>query len=407
MKKIFNKIIILGVAFIVLFSLIVQFGWREELRVVWTHVRDGTTSWDIPIVMNEGTILSINKEYFNHLDFDVERFELHAVDVNGENVVKIENNIIIANYSGITRIVASLFRTTTLNGERIISARNATLGYVNVINKNTMTHITTAEELADMNNNPTGHFILMNDIDLADFGEWKPIGRVPTDWSQEHNSHQHPSEFRFSGMFVNPFGYTISNLTIPTSKTTRNAGLFESIRGHAFIYGIILENIYINVSDWSSIGDDARHSGGAIAGGIAAGAGERGVVILNCFVSGTIIGGGAVTGGIVGVNSSFIIGSTFNGILTVDVQKTFRTSVGGIAGEHGESNNNENRIINNSVYADICGGETTIAGGIIGVVTTFGFSKAYCSRFVGTVSGRYAGTMVGFDIHAWHPIDFE
>ena len=93
----------------------------------------------------------------------------------------IQNNVITAGVSGRVEIAATLRQSGRFNGDRW----HVLVAHIHVINETTMTPVTTAQELADMNNNLKGHFILGANIDLYDFGEWLPIGRSIAHWERE------------------------------------------------------------------------------------------------------------------------------------------------------------------------------------------------------------------------------
>jgi len=406
MKKSILKVLLVAVLLFV--ATIPMLGCDEDLPIVWQHVSGDGNSWDIPVVMNAGEELVINKEHFSHIEFEFEEFEIQTRWTDDDNVIEIVNNTITAHYSGIVHIYASLFSSpTTLNGRRVRIGRSAPVGYIYVINEETMTHITTAQELADMNNNLDGHFILMADIDLGDFGEWTPIGRViPIAEQPNWSATQRRRQGAFRGMFVNPHGYVIRNLTITTSEVMRDVGLFGFVYGDdTFIYGVVLEDISIDVSDFE------EDRGGTTVGGIA-GVVFGDVMIKNCVVSGTIIGGIQV-GGIVGANShGFIINSHFVGFIRVERDRNYTAryfAIGGIAGfnhftRQGRVTAN---IINCTVVADLDGGEWADVGGIVGV--THNRYAIVNTSFKGTYSGRRAGTKIGWLNFPFDegPINFE
>ncbi len=376
---------------------------------------DGTYRVLEPI-MNAGETITVNKDSFKGLDSyynawgmdNIDRFELWTYDyghIKGgtrEGVVTIEDNVITAAKSGFTTVLASLYRKGKWEGKNVTFKLDVRVAEIYVINEATMTHITTAQELADMKNDLGGHYILKADIDLADWGEWKAI-----DNADKNNQ-------GFTGMFVNPYGYKIKNLTVSTCETmlNGNVGLFGVLRDRAIVKGIILEDIFIDVSDYEGIAaTDPLLVGGIwpfgspTVGGIAACMGQHSI-ISDCSVSGTIIGGGTFTGGIVGANSAaLIMNCTFTGTLKnhkAILDQMF--AVGGITGVVSEYD--RDLIINCTVVADIDGGKHASAGGIIGSVYSLG--KAVNSSFVGTiVSDRSAGTMIGYDQHSDGPIDFE
>ena len=73
--------------------------------------------------------------------------------------------------------------------------------------------ISTAEELAAINENLSGHYVLTADIDLAGM-EWTPIGSFPITSGEEEEGAEIPDpELAFTGTFDGA-GHTISNLTV-------------------------------------------------------------------------------------------------------------------------------------------------------------------------------------------------
>jgi len=353
------------------------------------------------LVLNAGDTLTITNNHFQDISLDFEDFSIGIHQERGQNIVTIESSTITAVNSGYVVIRARLYQETTqhASGQRIRPFYSVIIANIHVINEATMTHITTAEELAAMNDNLDGHFILMADIDLAEWGDWTPIGRTLT--FEEREPHQRPHDYAFRGMFVNPHEYRIKNLTITTSKTIREAGLFGHIveRG-SLVAGIILEDIFIDVSDYPI--DFLPATGTSWVGGIAAQV-ASGVWIVDCFVSGKMIGGGYMLGGIVGQNAGYVFRCTFKGDLIMTNEPRNNGSIGGIIG-HNVTHAIISRVRENVVYADIYGGERINAGGIIGF-TTAG-CRAYCSTFSGTVTGLSFGTMIGFDAHKRGAVNF-
>ncbi|MCL1874443.1 MAG: dockerin type I domain-containing protein [Clostridiales bacterium] len=144
--------------------------------------------------------------------------------------------------------------------------------------------IYTAEDLDNVRENLSGSYMLMNDIDLADYnsGQWEPIG------NSSSNS--------FNGVFDGQ-GYVIKNLTI-TSSLCQYAGLF-GCTGNAEIKNVGLEGTDINVS-YSS-------PGYSYAGGICGQRSSGNATISNCYNTGSIHSSNASTstyaGGIIGGGS--------------------------------------------------------------------------------------------------------
>ena len=72
--------------------------------------------------------------------------------------------------------------------------------------------ISTAEELAAINDNLSGHYVLTADIDLGG-EEWTPIGSYAPSGESEEEQENPSAEYAFTGTFDGQ-GHTISNLSI-------------------------------------------------------------------------------------------------------------------------------------------------------------------------------------------------
>ena len=154
-----------------------------------------------------------------------------------ERVVDIDGTVITAVNSGRVRIGSRFDGRFYNHRDERVEGRMGMSPIIEIIvvNKQTMTPIKTADELKSISDNTAGHFILKADIDLLGIN-WIPIGS-------------------FSGMLVNPHGFVINNLTINSAKNlvagnwgVVRAGLFDRLNG-AFIYGVVLEDVFIDVSD--------------------------------------------------------------------------------------------------------------------------------------------------------------
>lgn len=161
-----------------------------------------------------------------------------------------------------------------------------------------MIEIKTYEDLRLMDKNKKGNYILKSDIDLKNI-DFEPIGNFP--YGNE-----------FVGMLVNPGGYKIKNLTITSSDNVyngpyggANGALFGSV-SKTFLYGLILEDVNIDVSDFDG-------EGFAKAAAIATGFHES--ISINNFASGNIKGQD-LTGGLFGSSDySLIYNNNFEGIV--------------------------------------------------------------------------------------------
>lgn len=197
----------------------------------------------------------------------------------------------------------------------------------------TPTEISNAEELQQIRENPSGDYVLVDDIDLSHIENFEPIEN-------------------FTGTFDGN-GHTISNLTIDRPETN-SAGLF------------------------STVGEDTRFFGLVEDEGI----------VRNVRLRDVNVTGNETVGGLVGVNLGTITGSYVRGDVTAksrigvavglnggDVSRTHtggkvvgNESIGGLAGY----SNSKGKIIRShsevSVFSEkTAGGTDGEAGGLVGV----------------------------------------
>ena len=222
--------------------------------------------------------------------------------------------------------------------------------------------IATAEQLDAIRNNLGASYVLVNDIDLSNYGNWVPIGDS--------------SSSGFTGT-LDGNGHSIQNMTITSSGLDYSAFIGSAL--NATVKNLSLENVDIEVSD--------TH---CVAGII--GSAVDNCIIESCSVSGNIrvttarvellIGG--IAGNIVRTSSSSdpqISNSVNRAAITVDGPDfTTLLSCGGIAGysnatisscdNYGEIHS----ISDNSIFA----------GGIVGDCSA---SVISCKNF-GTVYGQ-------------------
>lgn len=231
--------------------------------------------------------------------------------------------------------------------------------------------ITTAEELQNINNNVTAHYVLGNNIDLTGM-DFTPIGNVDNG--------------AFSGSFDGN-GYSISNLNVYSGKY---AGLFGYNEG--IIKNVILDNIYVY---------GTRYVGGVIAYNASLGK------IENCKVkSGLLETSGGIhhiqIGGICGKNDG-----SFNGCFSnaSDIIATAPVNIyaGGICGywntnatiKGSYNTGNISSSISTSAYHSYIGGLV----GYISNATTISqsYNTGNISSHVSTTSSHsYAGGLVGY-----------
>ena len=98
------------------------------------------------------------------------------------------------------------------------------------------TAITTAQQLSNIRNNLSGKYILMNDIDLASWGNWTPIGT-------------------FTGL-LDGNGYAVKNMTVNLNVTSGNAfgGLIATLKGEVKNLGIVGGSIQATASNQAAAG---------------------------------------------------------------------------------------------------------------------------------------------------------
>ena len=169
------------------------------------------------------------------------------------------------------------------------------------------TGIYTPQDLDNVRNGLLGKYILMNDIDLADFnnGEWVPIG-------SESNG--------FKGVFDGN-GYTIHNMKI-TKNDADGIGLFCRISS-AELKNTALADVNIVLSDTSApVGNFCGYSDGNTP-------------IDNCFAKGKItIDSESATyiGGVCGYHTGTTVLYITNCFNESDISVTNASSIGGILG---------------------------------------------------------------------------
>lgn len=163
------------------------------------------------------------------------------------------------------------------------------------------TAIRTAQQLFDIRNDLAGKYILMNDISLAGWGNWVPIGN---------------STYGFSGV-LDENGFEIDNLLITDSySATGFLGCLQegTIKNLAVTNGMI-----VSTNTVSGIG------------GLTAIA-RRNSIIENCFFSGNINASSPTVGGLIGSASACVVSNSYN---TSDILIAYATTAGGIVGNTG------------------------------------------------------------------------
>ena len=214
--------------------------------------------------------------------------------------------------------------------------------------------ISTPAQLNAVRNNLTAHYRMINDIDLAGWGDWEPIGES--------------SAYRFSGIFDGN-GCVIKNMTVNKNSGNSNAsaGLFGYLRG-ATIQNIGTINATVTSTSTSTTLADASAFAGGIAGYITSSA------ISNCYTSGevnatTTGSSSAWSGGIVGYSSSSV--SSINECYNIGAISATSVSEQAFAG--GIAGNSNSQIINCYNIGEInavSDYSAARAGGIVGFATS-------------------------------------
>jgi len=234
--------------------------------------------------------------------------------------------------------------------------------------------ISTADELQAINtdrNTRKGYYMLANDVDMKDFGNFTPI--APGD-----------GDGYFTGRF-DGLNHQIQNLTI--NSGAENVGLF----GHVLGPGVI-ENVGLVGGSVTGTGTSCQYVGGIVGY-------NTGGTIRNVYHTGTVIGTKYV-GGIVGYNVNdygtvVYYGTVEHAYNTGDVTETnLSAEVGGIAGH---SIGVIREVFNTGTVSGT--GNTSMVGGIVGNMSNSAASveNAYNTGaitgafYVGGIAGSFQG----------------
>ena len=248
--------------------------------------------------------------------------------------------------------------------------------------------VSTPTELQNMNNNRSASYMLANDVDMKDFGNFTPIA---------------PGDGRgyFTGRF-DGLNHQIQNLTI--NSGAENVGLF----GHVLGPGVI-ENVGLVGGSVTGTGTSCQYVGGIVGY-------NTGGTIRNVYHTGTVTGTQYV-GGIVGYNIDYteqigvelvnnkpkpIYGDTYLGTVecaynTGSVTGTGNASyVGGIAGH---SKGVIREVFNTGTVSGT--GSTSMVGGIVGemylnvasVENAYNTGAITGAFYVGGIAGSFQGKL--------------
>ena len=216
--------------------------------------------------------------------------------------------------------------------------------------------ISTPQDLNNVRNNLSGSYELVNDIDMSNWGNFKPIG-------------ESTSTKQFNGQF-NGNGFKIKNLTINENHT--NVGLFGYIE-NATIQNLGIENAIVTSNSYNYVGILVGYqyinsnvfncySTGQVSGQYGVGGlvgWNYGGKIENSFSHVKATGLGRV-GGLLGngANPNAIVKNCYStGLVTVTPDPTIYN--GGLIGSHADMT-----VVTNSYYDINTSGQTISAGGI-------------------------------------------
>ncbi|MBR1684210.1 MAG: hypothetical protein IJ708_03665 [Clostridia bacterium] len=165
--------------------------------------------------------------------------------------------------------------------------------------------IATAEQLNLVRNFLSGHYVLVDDIDLSAYENWDPIGAFQSKSDAPEDAEVPHPDYAFTGTFDGA-GHTISNLKV-SAAFPMGAGLFGCASGtesgEAYIGNFTLENV--NVSGFYLVG------------------GAVGLQFMNCKVSDIALQGennltgSQGVGGIVGTGFDLISNCTATADITI------------------------------------------------------------------------------------------
>lgn len=237
------------------------------------------------------------------------------------------------------------------------------------------TAISTPEELAAIETNDTSvKYYLTNDIDLADYGNFTPIGS---------------SSVYFKGTFDGN-GYAIKDMTISGSSYQ---ALFANVAGAT------IENLTILYSNITATGN--------YAAAIVAHVGAANFTMTNCHVLNTTVkatgSGGYGVGGLIGFveasSSSYITNVSLSGIKGGSVY-SYTYGCGGIIGEvySGKAVISECFCAADSVTANAyggAGGMVGIAKGVVEITDCYNLADITCVSPANSQAANYYGAAGG------------
>lgn len=234
--------------------------------------------------------------------------------------------------------------------------------------------IYTAEELNAVRENMSGSYVLMNDIDLADYENWEPIGKTtvsPFCGKLDGQGH------KITGLKV-----SVNINSASLNSPAHSVGLFGVCNG-ATIKNLELQEINVSIKNSSgyTYENSSINNTNIYAGGIAGCTVDQ-TIIYNCIISGDIYSETsqealeAYAGGIVGCAKSTVISYTDNNCTVSASSANITTSAncyaGGLAGVFNEGGYIDHSSNHGNIASDTKDYGHSFAGGLIGKAVSSG-----------------------------------
>ncbi len=234
--------------------------------------------------------------------------------------------------------------------------------------------ITTIEQLDEIRDDLTAHYILMNDLDFNDDASYADPGANKAGFTTGDGWNPIGNSFgtRFQGVF-NGDNHTISNLFIDRSSTY-DVGLFGYIGDSAIIYNLGIKDADVRGQEYV---------------GILVGTSNDGE-IYNCYSTGTVSGSSGKIGGLVGRNFKGLISKCYSSA------SVSGATIGGLVGRNEGQGSVQGRV-ENSYATGTVSAFAPNSGGLIGL--NFGTTRVSNCFATGSVSGGTEGNRGGLIGH--------
>ncbi|WP_240377199.1 hypothetical protein [Bacillus piscicola] len=237
--------------------------------------------------------------------------------------------------------------------------------------------IHTVQDLDNIRNNPSGHYRLMNDLDLSGV-DWEPIGSYRNE---------------FEGV-LDGNGHVIKNLKIDTTNmdSFSDVGLFGIVRS-AEIRNLIIENPEIVFAY-----DDYMSSAGFLAGKSEGGGTFSGIFIKGGTTTSEKYSGVENIGGLIGLAENMsdeilLIEKSYSDVnLTNDNAET----MGGLIGWVFSTSKEQGFVYDSYSTGELNGGGGNAIGGLIGHSSDATVKRVYSSSLISAKQPDYVGGLIGY-----------